>query len=361
MRGVAPRATIYGYNYLVEQSNANEADAMSRNAATTAIYNNSWGPGDFAGPETAGSMWQAAVEDGVTNGYGGKGVLYVWSGGNGAREGDNSNLDEYNNLYAVTSVCAVDHHGKRSSYSELGANLWVCAPSSDREDKAAGIATTDNGHRYQDGFGGTSAAAPIVSGVAALIRAANNDLTWRDVKLILAASARKNDTTNTGWETGESKYGATGSYEFNHEYGFGVVDAAEAVGLASGWRNLPPLRETTVASASGFSLSIPDATADMDGNTEAPGSEVSAELDLETLVEFIEYIHVDTNFNHDSFRDLDIELESPLWQGLQAGTPFRADALCSLRAADQIEQCVPVRLGETSGGGSQWNMDTEDH
>ena len=311
MRGVAPRATIYGYNYLVEQSNANEADAMSRNAATTAISNNSWGPGDFAGPETASSMWQAAVEDGVTNGYGGKGVLYVWSGGNGAREGDNSNLDEYNNLYAVTSVCAVDHHGKRASYSEPGSNLWVCAPSSDREDKAAGIATTDNGHRYQDGFGGTSAAAPIVSGVAALIRAANNDLTWRDVKLILAASARKNDTTNTDWETGESKYGATGSYEFNHEYGFGVVDAAEAVDLASGWRNLPPLRETTVASASGFSLSIPDATADMDGNTEAPGSEVSAELDLETLVEFIEYIHVDTNFSHDSFRDLDIELESP--------------------------------------------------
>ena len=29
MRGVAPRATIYGYNYLVEQSDANEANAMS--------------------------------------------------------------------------------------------------------------------------------------------------------------------------------------------------------------------------------------------------------------------------------------------------------------------------------------------
>ena len=37
MRGVAPEAKIYGYNYLVEQSDANEADAMSRNSATTAI------------------------------------------------------------------------------------------------------------------------------------------------------------------------------------------------------------------------------------------------------------------------------------------------------------------------------------
>ena len=43
---------------------------------------------------------------------------------------------------------------------------------------------------------GTSAATPIVSGVAALMRQANPNLTWRDLKLILAASARKNDPTN---------------------------------------------------------------------------------------------------------------------------------------------------------------------
>ena len=41
MRGVAPKAKIYGYNYLAEQTAANEADAMSRNAAITAISNNS--------------------------------------------------------------------------------------------------------------------------------------------------------------------------------------------------------------------------------------------------------------------------------------------------------------------------------
>ena len=53
MRGVAPGAKIYGYNYLAEESLANEADAMSRNAATTAISNNSWGPGDSGLPVTA--------------------------------------------------------------------------------------------------------------------------------------------------------------------------------------------------------------------------------------------------------------------------------------------------------------------
>ena len=55
------------------------------------------------------------------------------------------------------------------------------------------------------------------------MRSANPDLTWRDVKLILAASARKNDPGNAGWVDGGRKY--RGSYEdryhFNHEYGFG--------------------------------------------------------------------------------------------------------------------------------------------
>ena len=47
VRGVAHEANIYGYNYLVEVNDANRADAMSRNATTTAVSNNSWGPLDF--------------------------------------------------------------------------------------------------------------------------------------------------------------------------------------------------------------------------------------------------------------------------------------------------------------------------
>ena len=130
MRGVAPGAKIYGYNYLVEESDANEADAMSRNSATTAISNNSWGPGDSGFPEPATELWETAVKDGVTAGYGGKGVFYAWAGGNGDEYGDYSTLDEYANYHAVTAVCAVGHDDLRSDYSEAGANLWVCGPSS---------------------------------------------------------------------------------------------------------------------------------------------------------------------------------------------------------------------------------------
>ena len=82
--------------------------------------------------------------------------------------------------------------------------------------------------------------------MVALIREANNALTWRDVKLILAASARKNDPDNTGWEEGAFRYGSTTDrYNFNHEYGFGMVDAKAAVDLAPGWTNVRDLREIT--------------------------------------------------------------------------------------------------------------------
>ena len=45
VRGVAPRATIYGYNYLAgDPTYLNTVDAMTRNRAVTAVSNNSWGP-----------------------------------------------------------------------------------------------------------------------------------------------------------------------------------------------------------------------------------------------------------------------------------------------------------------------------
>ena len=77
--------------------------------------------------------------------------------------------------------------------------------------------------------------------MAALVRKANPALTWRDVKLVLAASARKNDASDAGWASGAFKYGSTTDrYNFNHKYGFGVVDAKAAVDLAASWTNLPP-------------------------------------------------------------------------------------------------------------------------
>ena len=256
VRGVAPRATIYSYNLLHTNmvSDVETADAMVRNYDVTAVSNNSWGPEDGAGLGYAPALWELAVETGVGLGYEGKGIFYAFAAGNGHLGGDHSNLDELANYYAVTAVCAVNEEGVRSNYSETGANLWVCAPSDDlRRDLEGdylyrGTVTTEHEDRYYDDFGGTSSATPVVSGTAALMRSVNEDLSWRDLKLILAATARKTEPDNPGWETGAQKYMSDSEddvYEFNEEYGFGVVDVSAAVKLARDWTSVPRLRSAS--------------------------------------------------------------------------------------------------------------------
>ena len=305
VRGVAPRATIYGFNLLRRFEEVNRLHAATHEMATTAVYNNSWGWPDGPGLDSASDLWDLAVERGILEGYGGKGVFYVWAGGNGALEGDNANFEEFITHHGVTAVCAVNDLGRRSAYSEEGANLWVCGPSSDGIRRRPGITTTDVYNRYTTTFGGTSAAAPVVSGVAALVRGANPSLTWRDVKLILAASARKNDPSNRGWTTGAREYGsASQRYAFNHEYGFGVVDAKAAVDLATSWTNLPALTEETQASAD-TDLAIPDLP--LSGTPVT----VTSSITIGSEVQFIEFVEINTTFDHPSFRDLEITLTSP--------------------------------------------------
>ncbi len=313
LRGVAPRVTLYVYNPLSGFARISElTDAMTRNATTTAVSNNSWGNRSSVRAKRASSFWERAVETGLSTGYGGKGTFYVFSGGNGHLLGDDSNLDEYANFYGVTAACSVQGWGARAPYSEMGSNLWVCAPSNERPGLFGlsgrfGIVTTDHSDNYVEDFGGTSAAAPIVSGVAALMRSANPELTWRDLKLILAASAQKNAPDNAGWLEGARKYrsaSAEDRYHFNHEFGFGLVDAGAAVELANEWVNVPEL-EIRGASSGDVNAIIPDAS--LDGSATSTVSTVSIDEDIG----FVEYVEVNIELRHRSFRDLDIDLVSP--------------------------------------------------
>ena len=70
----------------------------------------------------------------------------------------------------------------------------------------------------------------MVSGVTALVLQANPALTWRDVRLVLAQSARENDASSTTWLPS-----ALPGKRFSHRYGFGTVDAKAAIDLASTW------------------------------------------------------------------------------------------------------------------------------
>ncbi|WP_419553141.1 S8 family serine peptidase [Candidatus Poriferisodalis sp.] len=298
MRGVAPRATIYAHDLLNSFSLNNAADALSRNRAATSVSNNSWSPvpGPSARPQS--SMVKQAIEAGLREGDGGKGIVYVFGTGNGGEQFDWASLDENLNHYGVTAVCSVDDYGNHVDHSEKGPNLWICAPSAGGSSNS-GIATTLPFSRYRATFGGTSAATPMVSGVVALVRSVGPSLSWRDVKLILAASARRNDADDAGWEAGALKYGsATDSYSYNHQYGFGVVDASAAVALAGSWANVPEMR--TAAASADTSTAIPSS-----------GSSVSTTVDLDGEVDFVEFVEVNVDFNAPRFRDLKIELESP--------------------------------------------------
>ncbi len=313
--GIAPRATIYGYDPVVvgNSTHANYADAMARNASVTMVSNNSW-TYSVGGMGVVPEIWKMAVEAGVTTGNGGKGVSYIFGAGNDALFLlDYANLSEQANFWAITTVGGVDYRGKRAIYSEQGPNLWISAPTQALPEYTfgyVGILTTDTlttGDKapYQDDFSGTSASAPIISGVVALMIDANPDLTWRDVKLILAAAARKVDPLHPDWDEGALRYGsATERYHFNHDYGFGLVDAGASVDLAKTWTNVPALRKAVVRSPE-LDLEIPDFVAE-----DVPNS-LSHTLTVDVDLSFIEYVQIHVDFNTEFYPDLDIELISP--------------------------------------------------
>lgn len=325
VRGVAPRASLAGYNLLWDSSVSTTEiyDAMTahNNLVEVDVSNNSWGlaiDGLGEAEPPINGLWQLGIEEGIANGRDGKGVIYVWSAGNGGGQGsDNSNYDYQANNRHVVSVCAVDGRGKQASYSEPGANIWLCAPGGDSTGLGTlGPPTTDlmgavggnpeiagdyTDQNYTRVFIGTSASAPIVSGVVALMLEANPNLGWRDVRLILAETARKNDVADADWSLTSPASGQP-QYHINHKYGFGVVDAEAAVTRASGWSNVGS--QVVIEKTLNTPIAIPDN--DPTGIQQSINVDAVADGDL-----IIEYVEVDFSSDHIYSGDLDIILTAP--------------------------------------------------
>ena len=257
--GAAPRARIAGIRMpLGSVSDATAAAGMIFNAATTDIYSMSVGAPDNGMVALASAEEWAATETGITTGRGGLGSLYSKAGGNGGTASagnsneDHSSLEELNSHRGMIAVAAVNASGQRSWYSERGSNILIAAPSN-HDGSLPGITTTDvagaPGYTlgdYTSDFGGTSSATPLVSGVMALMLHARPTLSFRDVRAILATSARHNATSMA--LTAPNAAGL----RWGDQYGFGIVDADAAVALAKTWTLLPadqpPLDSTALAS-----------------------------------------------------------------------------------------------------------------
>ncbi|MGE0799302.1 MAG: S8 family serine peptidase [Lautropia sp.] len=370
--GVAPRASLVGYNALATSADADVMDALNRDLANNQIYNNSWGSPDDGFLHPAEPSFVEAIERGINNGRSGKGAIYVFPAGNGGCYNpdlaatpnyaepcvrENSNYDGYVNKLGVITVCATTSGGKQPWYGENGANMLVCAPSSDIVTSSY-VRTTAIGDGFRSNFTGTSASTPMVSGVVAMMLSANPDLTWRDVRLILAQTARKNDPLNADWT---SNFGLN----FNHRYGFGVVDAAAAVEATAAWSSVGD--SSTLQRCGPYLDSVNQTLPDRPPGGIAQPVERTLTVPSSCGITRIEHVEVRiTIADHPSTGDLRIRLTSP--QGLVSEL---ADEHVCYNAAEQTVSCGryddypfgSVRhLGEpvVSGSNGDWKLTVTD-
>jgi kexin len=313
-RGVAPQARFMAFDGL-SSGRVGQAlvSALDQGAD---IVNNSWGfldpqAGQGRSYQRADPLWREALGRALSQGRQGRGAVVVFAAGNGGAD-DDSNRDGYANHPGVLAVGAVDHRGRPPAYAESGVNVLVSAPSMSllrRAEGSAEIWTTDltgprglsggslaQGADYAAFAVGTSASAPMVSGVVALMLQANPALSWRDVRWLLARTAR---AASLGAEAAEPS--AMNSHGYHPMVGFGRVHAGDSIAAARVFRGLPAERRCD----SGL-LSIQQNIGD------APDAGLSLDHRLAVCdLSVLESVEVTVQAEHAYGADLQIELSSP--------------------------------------------------
>ncbi|MBE0494032.1 MAG: S8 family serine peptidase [Thiomicrospira sp.] len=286
----------------------------------------------------------------------------------------NANMEPLNTSPFLIAVGAFNANGQRASYSNTGSALWISAPggeygyayekdgvvveaqpailTTDRSGCNAGYAKSssflafDKGE-YQVGnkmlnsecsytaiFNGTSSATPIVSGVAALLLQANPSLSAREVKHIMAMTARQIKSTdiaqntltlNDGFVTLEQGWVENAAArKFSNAFGFGALNVQAAITEALNWKNQnKQLAEPQVIALDKVSYStdneIPDASAT--GRTKSQA--VNQSQIVESVLVELTIQELDTNNPIDA-SDYLMHLVSPSGTTSVIQTPFNA-------------------------------------
>ncbi|SKC53940.1 S8 family serine peptidase [Ohtaekwangia koreensis] len=238
--GIAPNALIYPINIFVGGETIAQLVTSINRAWDPAFGNadvisNSWGFNSTNNipaieQEIIDARTLGRVRNGVT-----RGCAVVFASGNwnpvAGCVGCFNGVSFPANVNGVITVGAIDNVGNIHGYSSRGGEMDLVAPSGGAAGTAqiggcniptGNIRTIDrpgaNGYDAGDffnGFNGTSAAAPQVSGVVALMLSANPTLTETQVRTLLQQTATD-----------------MGSSGFDNTFGFGRLNAFTAVKAA---------------------------------------------------------------------------------------------------------------------------------
>lgn len=337
-------------------------------ASQAHVWNNSWGLGDQPFYHSDNSAaFHGMLQNVAQQGRLGLGTIIVFSAGNEGQLGYDTNYSPNSNSPYIITVAAMAQNGTPTAYSTPGSSVLISAPGS----APSSIVTTDrqgeDGYNPAPGvagnyttteesyFNGTSAAAPIASGVAALILNANPNLGYRDVQEILAYSAKRahflpqptNNTINgaTDWNGGGLMHG--------YVYGFGAIDALAAVRLAESWHKTSTFQNLVVRD----SLPTDSGTLNV-----AAGQTVTSRVSFDAPAR-VEHVLINLDLSTEQLQNVSVVLISP--NGTESPLLLRPSALdqegnpvtLTTRVVDTLSS---VRhWGENATG--TWTLRIENH
>jgi|GEM_PF-2250220 len=357
VRGIIPFAKIAGSNWL----NAQRTPALEKawltgdGANEISVSNNSWG--SYYDTDT---LYEDIMELGTSTLRDGKGRIYVFSAGNDRGSKGNANLQyALSNRYAI-AVAGLKHNNTYADYSTPGSNILVSGYSGNYYQDSPTIGTTtimgtsnntgdidskttwteDVDENYVYTMNGTSAASPTVAASIALVLEACPDLTWRDVKYLIAKHAKQIDSSNSTWVMNAADTPLTHSID----YGFGLIDPQGMIDdCTTNYVNLPAEKSQTVSKV--FNEFIPD-----DRNTYSFDLNVTEDFTLEWVEATI---HCSTPYAS----DYKVELVSP--DGTKT-TLMTEDTDLEVNhwMSGGFRMSTPAMLGEKSKG--MWRVDMTD-
>uniref|UniRef100_A0A903Z045 furin n=1 Tax=Anopheles minimus TaxID=112268 RepID=A0A903Z045_9DIPT len=307
--GIAYGAKVGGVRMLDgDVTDIVEARSLGHNSQHIDIYSASWGPDDDGktvdGP---GELATRAFIEGVRNGRGGKGSIFIWASGNGGREHDNCNCDGYTNSIWTLSISSTSQEGQVPWFSEMCSSTLATTYSSGNTNEKQ-VITTDLHHTCTSSHTGTSASAPLAAGIAALVLEANHNLTWRDLQHIVVRTAKPANLIDPNWAVNGV------GRRVSHSFGYGLMDAAAMVRLARTWKTVPE-QQVCEINARHLDKQIP------------PRTKVTMQLIVEHCmgVNYLEHVQAKITLTSQRRGDIKIFLTSPAGTRVTLLTPRSHD------------------------------------